>query len=758
MRRRFAIEVKGIVQGVGFRPFVYALAQFENLSGWVYNHSAGVAIEIEGEDEACRDFLRRLESDAPALAVVEHVEYCPVDLHEDSGFMIRESEAGAHDTLISPDMGICAQCLAELRDPENRRYRYAFTNCTNCGPRFTIICDLPYDRKETTMRTFPLCEDCASEYHDPSNRRFHAQPNACPVCGPALVFLDREAHIVAGDPIFLAREALKRGEIIAVKGLGGYHLACDAENESAVRTLRQRKYRFDKPFALMMPDLATVRLFCHCGEAEAVLLTSQRRPIVLLKKDSAGRQLPQDIAPGNARFGVMLPYTPLHYLLLEGHTALVMTSGNLSDEPIFYEDEEAFAGLKRIADGFLTHNRGIFRRCDDSVVVFAADAPRMIRRSRGYAPQPLKLIDCGKNILAVGAEQKNTFCLTRRGQAFLSQHSGDLDNLPTLRGYEKEIDYFIRMFHSKPALLAYDLHPGYLSTNYAMNYAKEIPRLGVQHHHAHLAAVLAEHQLWENPAIGLIYDGTGYGPDGLLWGGEVLVGDCLTYTRTASLLPFALPGGTQAIHEPWRVAMSVLYEAMGEQELREASPEGLFPEGWQTLLDAMKKGFNAPLSSGMGRLFDAVAALVGIGRVVHYEGQAAVELEQILDPLAEGSYTFTFVEEAGILHADWRPVIREVLRDLQHGVAREVVATRFHRSVVALSLHLAERERERSGLNLLALSGGCWQNIYLLEMTKDALEQAGFQVLLPSQIPCNDGGIAYGQAAVAAMNVIKERF
>lgn len=755
MRVRYAVTVKGIVQGVGFRPFVYGLAVHGGLGGWVLNHAAGVSLEIEGEQEDCAAFLASLREDAPALAVVDEVQAARIAVRHEYGFTIRESRGGSRDTLISPDMGVCDDCLADLRDPQNRRFGYAFTNCTNCGPRFTIIESLPYDRPNTTMRDFPLCADCAREYHDPLDRRFHAQPNACPVCGPQLRFLDASGAVLPGAPLALAKRALLDGGIVAVKGVGGYHLVCDATNDAAVGSLRSRKYRWDKPFAVMLPDLAAARQYCLIEAGEAELLSAQRRPIVLLRKRADGLRLAEAVAPRNPRLGVMLPYTPLHYLLIEEMPPLVMTSGNVSDEPIVYEDAEAVSRLSGIAGCFLTHDRAIFRRCDDSVAVYAAGAPRLLRRSRGYAPQPIPLWDSGKSILACGGEQKNTFCLTRRDKAFLSQHIGDLDNRATLESYRREIGYFQEMFSVVPAVVAYDAHPEYLSTRFAREYPGNAVRLAVQHHHAHLASVLAEHDE-PGQAIGLIFDGTGYGADGMLWGGEALCGDCVGFRRAAHLLPLALPGGEQAIREPWRAAMSCLAAAYDAETLAESAPPGLLRPGWQTLWQATARGVNAPLSTGMGRLFDAVAALAGIGRAVNYEGQAAVELEQAIGRPGADAYAFAIMPGAdGALTLDWRPVIRAVVEDLRAGAAAGEIALRFHNAVVALAVAVCRRLREETGLAVAALSGGCWQNVYLLEHTVAALRDAGFRVLLNEAAPANDGGLAYGQAAVAAAKIRK---
>lgn len=752
---RYQIQVHGIVQGVGFRPFIYVLAEELGLTGWIYNHAAGVTIEIQGEETVCREFQKRLQTDRPALSRIDQVESQLIPVQRETEFVIRESRSGEKNTLVSPDMGVCDDCLQELWDPSDRRYRYAFINCTNCGPRFTIIENLPYDRPMTTMKDFPLCSDCAREYRDPHNRRFHAQPVACPVCGPQLAFLDKGGQAQKGDPISLAQDAIRAGRILAVKGLGGYHLVCDAKNEEAVAALRQRKYRWDKPFALMLADEGAVSQYCLFNLEEEELLRSQRRPIVLLRKDSKETDLAPSLAPGNGRLGVMLPYTPLHYLLMEGMDALVMTSGNISDEPIVFQDQEAVERLSVIADGFLTHNRPIFRRCDDSVVQWSAGGLRLVRRARGYTPEPISILDSGRAILACGGEQKNTFCLTRSNQAFISQHIGDLQNIATLESFQREIGYFCTMFNVEPQVLAYDLHPDYLSTRYALEQGGCVKKLGVQHHHAHLASVLAEHDHHE-AVIGLIFDGTGYGTDGCLWGGEVLIGDCCTYQRAAHLGPLPLPGGEQAIREPWRVGLAAAILALPREELESALPQWLRPMGWQTLVRIVEQGIYAPVSTGMGRLFDAVAAIAGVGVRVNYEGQAAVELEQLLDERIDGRYCFTIQQKKDAPWVvDQRPVIRAALEDIHKSVAPGGISVRFHRAVVDLCREICSQLRDSTGLHTVALSGGCWQNVWLLEHTVESLREAGFNVLLNQRVPCNDGGLSYGQAAVAAARLMR---
>jgi len=753
MPRRLSITVKGIVQGVGFRPFVYSLAHALNLSGWVKNAASGVFIEIEGPDADLEQFCCCLTEQSPPLARIDSISKEEIPSQGSTGFVILSSDPGEKDTLIAPDMAVCPECLADMRDPQNRRYRYPFTNCTNCGPRFTIIAGLPYDRPMTTMRDFALCNDCAAEYRDPSDRRFHAQPNACPVCGPQMSFYDREGGPEKGDVWPQVQKALKEGLILAVKGLGGYHLVCDAQNETAVQNLRRRKYRWDKPFAVMMPDMETVQRFCLVKDEEEALLNSRRRPIVLLQKKK-GEGLASEVAPHNARLGVMLPYTPMHYLLTENQTALIMTSGNVSDEPIVYEDGEAFMRLWRIADGFLIHDRPIFRRCDDSVAVFAADKARIIRRSRGYAPEPLT-INTKKRILACGGEQKNTFCLTKDNKAFLSQHIGDLENLATLESFEKEIAYFQKMFAVDPQIIAYDLHPEYLSTKYALDYPRELKTIGVQHHHAHLASVLAEAGRDDQTVIGLIFDGTGYGTDGNLWGGEVLLGNAAAYRRAAHLDYVPMPGGAKAIREPWRMAMSYLAATIGADRLAELPLAKDFPDNWPLLWQTVEKGLNAPLTSGMGRLFDAVAACCGIGQKVNYEGQAAIELEQAIIPQTEGAYKFLIKKEqnSDLYIIDWRPVFEALLGDLAASHNAGLIAWRFHEAIIGLALDISLLLRKKLAINTVALSGGVWQNIYLMERTIKVLREAGFEVLSNVKVPTNDGGISYGQAAVAAASL-----
>ncbi len=750
---RYRIEIRGIVQGVGFRPFVYHLAEAMGLSGHVHNDSRGVYIEIQGSEQSCALFLHKLQTEAPVVSHIEQIFYTEISPKNEAGFQISYSSGQGNQTLISPDLGVCADCLKDIQNPNNRRFHYPFTNCTNCGPRFTIVRDMPYDRDNTTMQIFPLCPQCQREYQNPIDRRFHAQPNACWICGPN-VQLQYQHNVNYDDKaVMVARELLTNGGILAIKGVGGYHLACDARNEGAVSRLRQKKCRWEKPMAIMCQTVQQAEAFCWLDEEERQLLTSRRKPIVLLRKKTAyAEQIAPNICGNAPRVGVMLPYTPLHYLLLEDGFPLVMTSGNFADEPILYTDKEAIQTLAPMTEGILWHNREILRRCDDSVVrIFHGDV-QFLRRSRGYVPEPLPLPHNAFPILACGGEQKNTFTLTRGENAFISQHLGDLTNPEACDQYQQGIEDFIDLFACQPQVIAYDMHPRYRATQYAKEHFPDRLLLPIQHHHAHLASVLAEYQE-QDKAIGLIYDGTGYGTDNTLWGGEVLVGDLAAFHRKASLYPLHLLGGEKAIRHPWRLALWVLKEAFaGDVSYAEAL--GLAKPGWQTLLQMADKEIVSPLSSGMGRLFDAVAALLGIRHDTTYEGQAATELEDILldQPESTPAYHFT-LQEGDILRLDWRPVICAMVKDLQNGVSPAVISAGFHQSVVEVSVRICQRIRTEEGLNKVVLSGGCWQNFWLLQHTVAELEKNGFQVMINRKVPCNDGGLSYGQAAIAAEKI-----
>ncbi len=744
------IHITGIVQGVGFRPFVYNLAGRYGISGWVSNDASGVDIAAEAAGDRLAGFIAAVQEQAPPLAVIESVTVRRGEPQGYAGFVIRASVHGAEKTaLVSPDVATCANCCRELLDPEDRRYRYPFINCTDCGPRYTIIEDIPYDRRATTMRRFAMCPACQAEYDNPANRRFHAQPNACPVCGPRYRLLDREGQpAVTGvqDVFAAAGRLIAGGAILAVKGIGGYHLAVNAFDGAAVTRLRQRKIREDKPFAVMAGSLAAVKARCRVSAADEQLLVSAARPIVLLPKDT-GYDLADMIAPGNPYIGCMLPYAPAHNLLLAAGDIWVMTSGNVSDEPIAHEDADAVSRLRNIADYFLVHNRDIYCQADDSVVRTVLDQPYFIRRSRGYVPAPVRLGRELPPLLAVGGELKNTFCLTRGNQAFMSAHTGDLENVPTYEAYIAAISHYQKLLNVVPQLVAHDLHPEYLSTKYAATLA--LPSVAVQHHHAHIAAVMAEHRL-TGPVIGVAFDGTGYGPDGTLWGGEFLVADLTGYRRLGHLACLPLPGGTKAIKEPWRLAAWLLQTLYGPQFADLAIPfVRNLPSGWQLVLAAAGQGLNAPLSSGAGRLFDAAAALLGIRQRINYEGQAAVELE-LAARGAAGRVLPYAVSEAGELRIlDFKPVFAELCQALLKGLPLQQLAADFHTTLAAAACEMVVTISRTTGIRQVALSGGVFQNLTLLTQVIGMLAQYDLTIYLHRQTPPNDGGLALGQAVIA---------
>ncbi len=704
-RRRFHVD--GVVQGVGFRPFVYRLARRHGLGGFVLNDGTGVVVEAEGEPGKLDAFAEELRSEAPSLARVGAVDATPLAPRGETEFRIAKSAASGRTALIPPDVATCEDCLRELFDPADRRYRYPFVNCTQCGPRFTIVTAVPYDRPNTTMAVFPMCDGCRREYEDPGDRRFHAEPIACPACGPRLSM-----------PLEEAVGLLLAGAIVAIKGLGGYHLACDAGNEEAVGRLRAHKHREEKPFALMATE---PELLARVDEREAELLSTPERPIVLLRRRPDAPVAPS-VAPGNPRLGVMLPYTPLHHLLLaDTGRPLVMTSGNRSDEPIAYEDGEARLRLAGIADAFLSHDRRIHRRCEDSVV----RAAHPVRRSRGSAPGALPLpVPAERPVVAAGPELKATFCVARGSEAFLSPHLGDLDSELAYRAFRTDLELYLAMLGVEPEIVAYDLHPEYLATKWALEQEAEL--VGVQHHHAHAAACLAEHGE-HGPALALVFDGTGYGTDGTLWGGELLRCDLAGFERLAHLEPVPLPGGEAAIREPWRVA-AVHLEAAGR-------PVPF--ERWPLVRESLK--VNAPLSSGMGRLFDAVAAVLAVREQVTYEGQAAIELEHLAGETPAEPYQWRFGRGADL--------VRLVHDDVAAGRPHPEIAAAFHETVAAAAAEAcAEADQPRT----VVLSGGSFQNLRLLESSRRRLRALGFRVRTHRRVPPNDGGISYGQAAIAA--------
>jgi hydrogenase maturation protein HypF len=770
-----SISVRGIVQGVGFRPFVYGLAVEQNLKGWVCNTSEDVKIEVEGETEAVEQFEQKLKTKAPPLAHIESVtiEYRPPLGY--TNFEIRHSQAqeGKYQ-LISPDVATCQACLDELLNPEDRRYCYPFTNCTNCGPRFTIIEDMPYDRPKTTMRYFQMCSQCQAEYDNPMDRRFHAQPNACPKCGPQVELVDNQGNPASeSNPIAAASQFLKEGKIVAIKGLGGFLLACDATNDTLVRTLRQRKKRSSKPFAIMVTNIDEARRYCYISPEEENLLTSPQSPIVLVRwrEDSS---VSRDVAPNLQFLGIMLPYTPLHHILLrDTGRPLVMTSGNLSEEPIARDNDEALRRLSGIADYFLVHNRDIYSRYDDSVAVVERGTSQLIRRARSYAPYPIRLPFEAKKVLGCGAEEKNTFCLTRDNYAFLSQHIGDMENMETLEHFDSTISLYKRLFHVEPEIVAYDLHPDYLATKYAQELGESgIKLVPVQHHHAHIASCMADNGL-ASPVIGVAFDGTGMGADGSIWGGEFLVADYRNFNRAGHLEYLPLPGGDAAIKRPYRTAIGYILTLLGESTLSAviaseakqsqlASIERVTEVEIEVIKRQIERGINSPLSSSMGRLFDAISALLGIRGEIDYEGQAAVELEMaahssviarsLSDEAISGnneSYPYRIVEDEGIRIVRLSDLFSAVIEDLYQNISKGRISVKFHNTIAQMINEMCHLIAGETGISQVALSGGVFQNRLLLRKAVTLLESSGFQVFTHRQVPCNDGGISLGQAVIA---------
>jgi hydrogenase maturation protein HypF len=749
------ITINGVVQGVGFRPFVYRLAHRLGLAGSVANNGDGVHIHVTGPSAALDEFILALKNEAPPIARITRLDVRPARQPTSSpDFHILPSIQGVRpNTQIAPDIAVCVDCLAEIFDPTNRRFGYPFTNCTNCGPRFSIVERIPYDRPNTSMRVFPLCAACDQEYHDPMDRRFHAQPNACPACGPRLSWHDGLGQPIAGDSLSLAAQALAAGRVVAIKGLGGFHLAVDAGSATAVATLRERKHRAGKPLAIMVRDLTTAARFCRISPTEADLLNAPEHPIVLLERRDA-TPLAGDVAPGLGVLGVMLPYTPLHHLLLnqaQAPEALVMTSGNRSDEPICTGNLEALTRLRGLADFFLLHDREIVTRVDDSVARIMAGKIRLLRRARGYSPVPIVLRQPTADILACGAEMKNSFCIVRNQEAYLSQHIGELTGPESYDFYRESIDHLQTVLEVAPTQVACDLHPDYLSTRYARS--RHIPCRGVQHHHAHTGAVLAEHGL-AGPVLSVILDGAGYGTDGTVFGGEIYRADRIGFQRLGRLSHLLLPGGDRAAREPWRMAMALLYQALGPAALIEANqPPGLltiYPAKKQVLGQMMAKGLNCPQTSSCGRLFDAVSALLGLCLESQYEGQAAMLLEYqaSLAPPHHGhpAYPPTLREEPEGWIIDSTPLAPLLLRDLAAGVAIPVIARGFHLWLAQSLRMLLETLRQRTGLSELVLSGGCMQNKLLFETLTETLARCGFTVFAGELVPSNDGGISLGQA------------
>jgi hydrogenase maturation protein HypF len=742
-RARRRIRVTGLVQGVGYRPFVYALAERYGVSGFVGNDAAGVFLEVEGPPDAVTAFVAALRTEAPPLAVVDDVTEQDIAVTGTYGFHIVRSENGTAPTaLVTPDSATCAECLRELTDPRDRRHEYPFVNCTNCGPRFTITRTVPYDRRNTTMASFALCPTCQAEYDDPRDRRFHAQPTCCPACGPHLELLTAAGQRLDGDPVEVTANLIRAGRVVATKGLGGYHLAVDAANEIAVAALRRRKHREDKPFAIMARHLADAEALCELDAAARDLLGDRRCPIVLAPRRAHAPVAPS-VAPHTRELGLLLPYTPLHHLLARRLAGpIVLTSGNVSDEPIAYEDADARARLAPIADAFLQHDRAIHVRTDDSVARSFRGVPMLLRRSRGYVPAPLTLpVAAIRPVLACGAQLKNTVCLARGPQAFVSHHIGDLENYETYRSFTDAIAHFRDLFGIQPKLIAHDLHPEYLSTKYAQSFA-DAPLLGVQHHHAHIASCLADNGRADR-VIGVACDGTGYGADGTLWGGEILVADLHGYRRVAHLVEVPLPGGSTAVRQPWRMAVAYLVAAFGDPP-RDLDVLRRHPD-WPAVAGLARSAATLRTSSA-GRLLDAVSALVGVRDSVTYEGQAAIELEQRVDPAVTAGYPMRVAD--GLLHGS--DLVAAAADDLRNGVAVATIAGRVHAGLAAGLAAAVAQVAAETGLRSVALSGGVFQNVVLLGGLVDRLSALGLDVLIHHQVPPNDGGISFGQAAIAA--------
>ncbi|HTH50857.1 MAG TPA: carbamoyltransferase HypF [Pyrinomonadaceae bacterium] len=745
-KQRLRIKVRGAVQGVGFRPFVYRLATSLELFGSVNNSPDGVTIEVEGPREQLHSFLLRLSQEKPPRSFIQSLESSWLDPSGHSDFVIGESgRDGAKTAIVLPDIGTCPDCLSDVFDPEDRRYRYPFTNCTNCGPRYSIIRSLPYDRANTTMAAFEMCDACRAEYEDPMDRRFHAQPNACPDCGPQLALWDGEGKAVASRDTALigAADAIRDGAIVAIKGLGGFHLVCDAGNDKAVRELRRRKHREEKPLALMSPSIENVLQFCHVSSIERSLLTSPEAPIVLLRAKEIAPLSPL-IAPRNPYLGVMLPYTPLHHLLMhELQFPVVATSGNLSDEPICIDEREAVERLAGIADVFLVHNRPIERQVDDSIVRVMMRREAIVRRARGYAPLPFRVEGGRGCVVAAGAHQKNTVTIAVDDQAYLSQHIGDLETPEACAAFDRVTDDIERLYDVQPRSAACDLHPDYVSTKWASGSGLET--IPVQHHYAHILSCMAENEV-AAPCLGVAWDGTGYGTDGTIWGGEFLTINDVGFERAGHLRTFRLPGGDKAMREPRRSALGLLYELLGDKvfDRRDLFPVVAFSDAeLRTIKKMLAQDINSPVTSSAGRLFDAVASILGLRERVAFEGQAAMELEFCSDPDETGCYNFELAH-GGVL--DWEPMLRELVSDIDSGGKPRIISAKFHNTLVAMISSVASDV----GHERVVLSGGCFQNRYLLEHTADRLTRDGFRVYWHQRVPTNDGGISLGQAAAVA--------
>ena len=778
---RKEIKISGIVQGVGFRPFVYNLAASLGLKGYVLNSSEGVIIDIEGESEIIDEFTLLLKSKSPPLSRIENITVAEgFSLRNYTTFEIKESlSKSGKFALISPDIATCPDCLSELLNPDDRRYQYPFINCTNCGPRYSIILDIPYDRHETTMSKFKMCPECESEYHDPSNRRFHAQPNACHVCGPQLELRVRSSEFEVKnekEPLKTAIELLRRGAIGAIKGLGGFHIACDATNDEAVKRLREKKRKSNKPFAIMCPDINAIKKICELSNSGEILLNNELKPIVILPK-LKGNTISEYVAPDNNYFAVMLPYTPLHHLLfqngvnhstsellnsstpqlLSSFIALVMTSGNLSEEPIVINNDEAMEKLSDIADFFLFHNRDIYMRVDDSIVRDYKDTKRVIRRARGYVPYPIELGMEMPEILGCGGELKNTFTLAKGHYAIISQHIGDLQNYEAVEFFKETLKNLKNSFRVEPTIIAHDMHPNYWTTKLAkelITHHSSLTTVPVQHHHAHIVSCMAENHIKEK-VIGIAWDGTGYGIDGAIWGGEFLISDYKGFERACHFRYVPLPGGDKAIKEPYRIALSHLYDAYGMDFLKLNIPFiKQIKDKTKIILKMIDNRINTVMTSSTGRLFDAVSSIINEIDTVTFEGEAAVKLEMMADKSITDTYKTQKPEARSQkpeypIVIDTRSLIRQIVNDLLNGVDRSVISAKFHNALAEIIFEVCRRIKSNTGINRVALSGGCFQNIFLLDRTIERLD-SGFKVFIHKDVPTNDGGISLGQAIVAA--------
>lgn len=757
MIKRVRYLFSGVVQGVGFRPFIFRIATRHLLSGFVQNRPDGVVVEVEGPVDAINSFLASVNEEPPPLADISGISSEEVEIKSEKAFRIIESEArGPGKVYIAPDIATCGDCLKELFDPADRRFHYPFINCTNCGPRLTIIKDIPYDRINTSMSCFPMCPLCQREYENPADRRFHAEPNACPACGPSLKLFDGKGDPLSNrDPLRKAIEFLLAGNVVAIKGLGGFHLAVDATNDEAIKRLRSRKFREEKPLAVMVRDVETAARISMISKEEELILLSPQRPIVLAKKRE-GDAISHAVAPGVSDFGIMLPYTPLHHMLLEKHFhALVMTSANQVDEPICIENREAIKRLNGIADYFLVHNRDILVRCDDSIATVSCGERRIIRRSRGFAPIPVTLAKSYPPILALGPQMKTTLCILKGNLAFLSPHIGDMETPEARDFYQESLALMQKIAECEPGIVACDLHPAYYTTMIAEGFtASRVIR--VQHHHAHIVSSMAENGI-EGEVIGIAMDGTGYGTDGTVWGGEFLIAAEAAFTRIGHVANYLLPGGEKAIKEPWRIAVSLLKQAYGDNWPEIAQRLDIVPERsfYETMDRIMTQRFNSPLTSSLGRLFDGVAAILGLRRKVTFEGQAAMELEALAKGKTGSFLQFDIEDADDVIHLDFSPMIREIVAELRAGRSSEELSFSFHLTLQSAFCKMARKIRDKTGLNRVVLSGGCFQNRILTEGTIAELEKAGFDVFFHNAIPTNDGCISLGQAVCAGAQAMR---